>query len=288
MKLIKLASITKKLLIGALAAFLLIFLPFHMGMNLCIIRDDGGEWYRNVCHFMGTNWIVKCFEVILLLCVLLHIVVAILVTLENRAARPIGYAVSQKTKTHTGSKYMIWTGIVVLCFLILHFINFYFAKMNLVPGKYVAKVEKVDKAFQAKAMKLQTGNMDQKDAEALQQQYMAIQTMPQDKRTADYKFFVNLSKEDVQKYCGPEFKDYEPDFYNMAKDLFKNPLYVLIYLLVFVVLAIHLYHGVVSVFQTYGLNVPKYAEAIEILAICYAIIIPLGFAVVPLHVILLA
>jgi hypothetical protein len=66
MQIVKLTSITKKLAMGALGAFLLIFLPAHMGMNLCIIRSDGGEWYRNVCHFMGTNYIVKIFEVVLL------------------------------------------------------------------------------------------------------------------------------------------------------------------------------------------------------------------------------
>ena len=108
MKLVKLASITKKMTLAAVGAFLLIFLPMHMGLNLCIIRDDGGEWYRNVCHFMGTNWIVKVFEVILLATVLIHVIVAILLTIENLRARgSVRYAVPSKTKTHFDSKYII-------------------------------------------------------------------------------------------------------------------------------------------------------------------------------------
>ena len=287
MKLIKLASITKKLVVGALAAFLLIFLPFHMGMNLCILRQDGGEWYRNVCHFMGTNYIVKCFEIILLLCVVFHIVVTIVLAIENKKARPIAYEVSQKSKTHTGSKWMIYTGIIILVFLIIHFVDFDFAKTGWIEGKYVAKVEKIDKEFQKKAKAVQQGQMKEAEIQKLQQQYMAINSIPEEKRTEDLKYFVNLTKQDVKTYCGEDFKDYEPDFYHMAIDKFHDPLYVLIYTLIFIVLAIHLFHGVVSVFQTYGLMNEKYAKVIHWLAVIYAIAIPLGFAMVPIHVFLL-
>lgn len=282
MKLIKLASISKKLCMGALGAFLLIFLPFHMGMNLCILRDDGGEWYRNVCHFMGTNYIVKVFEVILLACVVFHIVMGIILSIENKMSRPVGYAVSNKSKTHNGSKYMMWTGGIILAFLIIHFVDFYFAKMGLVEGKYVVKVEKVERAFQEKAMKMQQGQLKEADLKELQAQYMAIQSMSREKVSKNEKYFINLNKEEVQVVCGKDFEDYEPDFYNMAKEKFQNPLFVLIYLLAFIILAVHLFHGVASVFQTYGLNVQMYQKAINGLAWFYAIVIPMGFAIVPL------
>ncbi|MBQ0111619.1 MAG: succinate dehydrogenase cytochrome b subunit [Bacteroidales bacterium] len=282
MKLIKLASISKKLCMGALGAFLLVFLPFHMGMNLCILRDDGGEWYRNVCHFMGTNYIVKVFEVILLACVVFHIVMGIILAIENKMSRPVGYAVANKSKTHSGSKYMIWTGGIILVFLIIHFVDFYFAKMGLVEGKYVVKVEKVERAFQEKAMKMQQGQLKEADLKELQAQYMAIQSMSREKVSKNEKYFINLNKEEVQVVCGKDFEDYEPDFYNMAKEKFHSPLYVLIYLLTFIILAVHLFHGVSSVFQTYGLNVQMYQKAINGLAWFYAVVIPMGFAIVPL------
>lgn len=284
MQIVKLTSITKKLAMGALGAFLLIFLPAHMGMNLCIIRSDGGEWYRNVCHFMGTNYIVKIFEVVLLATVLLHIILGIILAIENKLSRPIAYQVPHKTKTEFGSKYMIYTGIIIVCFLILHFTNFYFAKVGLVEGKYVAKMENVDKAFQEKVQKMQKGELSEEQQQEIQTQYQAIQSIPQNKYSKDFKYLVNMSKKDVQTYCGKDFKQYEPDFYQMANDLFKNNMYFLIYMFVFIVLGIHLYHGVGSVFQTFGLNNEKYHKAISILSLIYAIVIPIGFLIVPLFV----
>lgn len=284
MQIVKLTSITKKLVMGALGAFLLIFLPAHMGMNLCIIRSDGGEWYRNVCHFMGTNYIVKIFEVVLLATVLLHIILGIILAIENKLSRPIAYQVPHKTKTEFGSKYMIYTGIIIVCFLILHFTNFYFAKVGLVEGKYVAKMENVDKVFQEKVQKMQKGELSEEQQQEIQTQYQAIQSIPQNKYSKDFKYLVNMSKKDVQTYCGKDFKQYEPDFYQMANDLFKNNMYFLIYMFVFIVLGIHLYHGVGSVFQTFGLNNEKYHKAISTLSLIYAIVIPIGFLIVPLFV----
>jgi succinate dehydrogenase/fumarate reductase cytochrome b subunit (b558 family) len=284
MQIVKLTSITKKLVMGALGAFLLIFLPAHMGMNLCIIRSDGGEWYRNVCHFMGTNYIVKIFEVVLLATVLLHIILGIILAIENKLSRPIAYQVPHKTKTEFGSKYMIYTGIIIVCFLILHFTNFYFVKVGLVEGKYVAKMENVDKVFQEKVQKMQKGELSEEQQQEIQTQYQAIQSIPQNKYSKDFKYLVNMSKKDVQTYCGKDFKQYEPDFYQMANDLFKNNMYFLIYMFVFIVLGIHLYHGVGSVFQTFGLNNEKYHKAISTLSLIYAIVIPIGFLIVPLFV----
>lgn len=284
MQIVKLASITKKLAMGALGAFLLIFLPIHMGLNLCILRSDGGEWYRNVCHFMGTNYLVKIFEIVLLATVVFHIILGIILAIENKLSRPVAYQVAHKTKTEFGSKYMIYTGIIILCFFILHFTNFYFVKMGLVEGKYCAKMENVDKVFQEKAQKMQKGELSEEEQQEIQAQYQAIQTIPQNKYSKDFKYLINMNKKDVQTYCGKDFKQYEPDFYQMANDLFKNNIYFLIYMFVFIVLGIHLYHGVASVFQTFGLNNEKYHKCISRLALAYAIIVPVGFFVVPLFV----
>ena len=206
MKLVKLASITKKMTLAAVGAFLLIFLPMHMGLNLCIIRDDGGEWYRNVCHFMGTNWIVKVFEVILLATVLIHVIVAILLTIENLRARgSVRYAVPSKTKTHFGSKYMIWTGGLIFAFLVLHFVNFYFAKFGLVEGVYTVKTEKLQMHITDKVLDIQqqmeSGKIDQQKAQEmmmnLQMEYMPYLQLtqsgqPADKLSKDGKEIINL------------------------------------------------------------------------------------------------
>jgi succinate dehydrogenase / fumarate reductase cytochrome b subunit len=134
MNLPKIHSITKKIFVALLGVFLSIFLLFHAAANLCILRHDGGAWYNAFCDFMGTNYVVKVFEIILLGAFLLHIVLTMWLAFTNRLARPKGYHKAQRSKTHTGSKLQIWTGILILVCLLLHFMDFYFVKLGLVDG----------------------------------------------------------------------------------------------------------------------------------------------------------
>ena len=134
MNLPKIHSISKKILVALLGAFLSLFLLFHASANLCILRNDGGAWYNAFCDFMNTNWIVKTFEIILLGAFLLHIALTLWLAVTNWMARPKGYHKAQRSKTHTGSKLQIWTGILLFVGLLLHFTNFYFVKLGLVDG----------------------------------------------------------------------------------------------------------------------------------------------------------
>ena len=94
----KIASISKKMLVALLGAFLCLFLLFHAGANLLILRHDGGAWYNAFCHFMGTNVIVKVFEIILLATFVFHIILSLVLAWQNKKARPIGYHKPSKTK----------------------------------------------------------------------------------------------------------------------------------------------------------------------------------------------
>ena len=126
MNLPKIHSISKKIIVALLGAFLSIFLLFHASANLCILRNDGGAWYNAFCDFMGTNYVVKVFEIILLAVLLLHIILTLWLAISNKKARPQGYHKPQRTKTHTGSKLQVWTGILLLAGLLLHFTDFFF------------------------------------------------------------------------------------------------------------------------------------------------------------------
>ena len=68
------------------------------------------------------------------------------------------------------------------------------------------------------------------------------------------------------------------DFYSIAHDLFKIPLYNYIYLTCFILLGLHLYHALFSAFQTVGLNSNFWTPYIKLVATIYAIVIPAGFA----------
>ncbi len=58
----------------------------------------------------------------------------------------------------------------------------------------------------------------------------------------------------------------------------------IIYLIGLVAVGFHLYHGAWSLFQTLGLNHKSYEPAIRGLAVLLALVIPVGFALVPLAV----
>lgn len=133
---LKFSSVTKKITLAIVGGFLMIFLLLHAGINLCMLRNDGGEWFRAAAHFMGTNYIVKVFEVILFAAVLVHILLALILQIQNWMARPVGYKVRGKAQTAPGSRFMIYTGILVAIFLVIHLMNFYFVKLGWVEGAY--------------------------------------------------------------------------------------------------------------------------------------------------------
>ena len=134
MNLPKIHSISKKIIVALLGAFLSIFLLFHASANLCILRNDDGAWYNAFCDFMGTNYVVKAFEIILLSSFLLHIALTLWLAITNKMARPQGYKKPQRTMTHTGSRLQVWTGILLLAGLIAHFTDFFFVKLGWIDG----------------------------------------------------------------------------------------------------------------------------------------------------------
>ncbi|MEI6822720.1 MAG: succinate dehydrogenase cytochrome b subunit [Bacteroidota bacterium] len=130
--LLTLSSVTKKFVMAFAGIFLMVFLLVHLAINLCLLRSDDGVWFNAAAHFMGTNYVVKVFEIVLMAGFLIHIFFGILLQIQNWMARPVRYMVSNKTTTSFLSKYMIYTGGIVFIFLIIHFMNFYFRKIGIV------------------------------------------------------------------------------------------------------------------------------------------------------------
>lgn len=269
MNLPKIHSITKKILVALVGGFLLIFLLFHMTANLFILRHDDGAWYSAFCHFMGTNWIVKIAEIGLLGFIALHILLTLWLAFTNCLARPVRYHKASRSKTHSTSKLMIWTGILIFVCLILHFCDFYFVKLGWVKGEYMVKVENI--ANSPNAMN---------DEEIMMLTYSAID---EDRLSDDGKWIRHLSYDErtLLKEHAPE-TDPEPDFYYMVREKFSHLHIVIGYLFFFFVIFMHLRHAFPSAFQTLGLNNYKYNNIIEVLGIIYTWIIVLGFACVPI------
>jgi len=120
-------SIGKKLLVGLTGMFLSIFLVVHLYINLHLYKNDGGETFRAMAEFMGTTWAVKVLEIGLFLGFILHIVYSILVTIQNKAAKPAGYGASPNPGTSkASSRNMIWLGLLLGVFLVIHLQGIYF------------------------------------------------------------------------------------------------------------------------------------------------------------------
>ncbi|MHC1706944.1 MAG: succinate dehydrogenase cytochrome b subunit [Bacteroidales bacterium] len=130
---LQISSISKKIYMAIAGLFLIVFLVVHLGINLCLLRNDGGEWFNAAANFMSTNYIVKVFEVFLFLGFILHIILGVIVQIQNWMARPQRYRIEGFSHTSFFSKYMIHTGIIVFIFLVIHMMNFYFVKLGFVP-----------------------------------------------------------------------------------------------------------------------------------------------------------
>lgn len=128
----RLSSITSKVIMALAGLFLVVFLVVHLGINLLLLADDGGRAFSAAAEFMGTNPVIRVFEVVLFGGFLLHMAFGVMVSFQNRASRPVRYQHKNRSETSPLSKYMFHSGIIVFIFLVLHFIDYYFIKIGLV------------------------------------------------------------------------------------------------------------------------------------------------------------
>ena len=124
------SSIGRKFIMSITGLFLVLFLLFHGSMNLCLVIDDifGTQAYNWICAMLGANWYALVGTMVLALGVIVHISYAIILTIQNRAARGNDrYAVEARQEgVDWASKNMLALGIIVLGFIVLHLYNFWY------------------------------------------------------------------------------------------------------------------------------------------------------------------
>lgn len=98
------------------------------------------------------------------------------------------------------------------------------------------------------------------------------------------QFWGQMHFGDMATKAYKDFAEGEPikDLYSLVSETFQNPLMIAFYVLGQIVLAFHLWHGFQSAFQTLGVNHPKYSPFIQAVGKGYAILIPFGFAIIPI------
>jgi succinate dehydrogenase / fumarate reductase cytochrome b subunit len=117
------SSIGKKYVVALTALLLILYVLGHLLGNLQIyLGPDRINAYAKFLHDLGPIlWVVR---IILIAAFLTHIVATIQLAQENRLAKPQKYAVTGYRRSTTASRTMLVSGLIVLCFVIYHLLQF--------------------------------------------------------------------------------------------------------------------------------------------------------------------
>lgn len=126
------SSIARKFAMALSAFFLMFFLLQHFVINVTSIFPNNGTTFNKLSHFMGTNALIQyALQPVLIFGVVFHFVMGFVLEIKNNNARAIKYAKNNGAANSTWmSRNMIWTGMAILAFIVLHFIDFWFPEIN--------------------------------------------------------------------------------------------------------------------------------------------------------------
>ncbi|MCK9408010.1 MAG: succinate dehydrogenase cytochrome b subunit [Bacteroidetes bacterium] len=88
----------------------------------------------------------------------------------------------------------------------------------------------------------------------------------------------------LQKFWVPARFLGEHDIASLIYYTFQQPFYVIFYLVSLIVVGYHLRHGFQSAFQTMGFRTKPYQALIEFVAVLFWLIVPVGFAIIPIYI----
>jgi succinate dehydrogenase / fumarate reductase, cytochrome b subunit len=211
------SSIGSKAVVAVTGLGLMLFVIGHMLGNLQVFlgRDALNSYAQGLKDMPAVLWTVRLG---LLLFFVTHVVLALKLYRDNRAARPEGYVYGRRyAATNPAARTMFWTGLAVLFFLIYHLLHFTFGTIQ------------------------------------------------------GATFAGNLRDPLLDR----------PDVYAMVVLGFQNPLVVLSYVLANLCLGVHLYHAGSSIFQTLGMNHPKYNPAYRRVGPIVALVVTAGNVLMP-------
>jgi succinate dehydrogenase / fumarate reductase, cytochrome b subunit len=122
------SSLAKKYWMSATGLFLCVFLLGHLAGNLQLfIEGAAGEYqFNQYAKFMTTNPAVKLLSYLTYASILFHAIDGLMLTIQNKKARPVNYAVFKASTNSTwASRNMGVLGTVLLAFIVTHMTNFW-------------------------------------------------------------------------------------------------------------------------------------------------------------------
>ena len=128
------STIGKKLIVAITGVILAIYIVLHALGNLKAFQGGSGagqpavdryaEWLRTVGEpAIPRNGVLWVIRIVLIAALLLHIAAIVQLTAKNRAARPLGHRPHRIVRS-LSARTMLFTGIVILAFLVFHILQF--------------------------------------------------------------------------------------------------------------------------------------------------------------------
>jgi succinate dehydrogenase / fumarate reductase cytochrome b subunit len=141
------SSVGTKLLIGLTGIGLFVYMILHVAGNVLIFA--GPDTFNAYSHALISNPLLLPVEIGLLAIFLLHVYKAVTNYVSNSAARPIGYAKKERahhtSRKSVASSTMIWSGLVVFVFVVIHVWQFrfgtYYETGGEIPIRDLARTE---------------------------------------------------------------------------------------------------------------------------------------------------
>lgn len=116
-------SIGRKAVVAVTGLFMVLFIITHLlGNSTIFAGPDGINAYAEKLRGLGP--FVLVFRIFMAAMLVVHVIFAVLLTLENRTAKPGKYAVKKMLKTTFAGETMIWTGLLLLAFIVYHLLQF--------------------------------------------------------------------------------------------------------------------------------------------------------------------
>ena len=117
------SMVGKKVVMGVTGLIWIGFVIVHSLGNLLVFR--GSAAINSYSHFLkSTGELLWTLRVVLLLAVVLHVIAAIQLTRQSRAARPIAYTKREAQVATISSRTMRWGGALLLVFIVVHILHF--------------------------------------------------------------------------------------------------------------------------------------------------------------------
>ncbi|TSJ43099.1 succinate dehydrogenase cytochrome b subunit [Mucilaginibacter corticis] len=242
------SSLGKKLIMALTGLFLCTFIIVHLGGNLFLFKDDQGYGFNVYANFLTHFPPIEVIAYLLYLAIIVHAFYALILTLSNKKSRPVAYASQSKSPASWSSKNMGLLGSILLLFIVIHMGDFWY--------KY-------------------------KFTDTVGFKEYRTNVLTNQRTVADFKPVDPTFEHSVTTVNDEEIVRVK-DLHAKVATTFSCWWYVLIYVIAMVSLSFHLVHGFQSAFQTLGWTHRKYTPVVKFIGTWFfAVIIPLGFALMP-------